>query len=209
MSSGVCQPITPSLDVARAADALVCPLTEAQKDAALAAYQQYADEAASLRVSQEGLGCISHVDREVVAACAAIGLTRAIVIGQEVEAKAILDDPPDPHFKQVAKPAPVHPKQIKGRRFKALDRLIADLAQIGSLERALVISANRESGAHNAKSNAGVRLQRSAIRHYAKQIIALTGRVTRLQAAAAKPLSGLRAKANPKGLSREGYVDRR
>lgn len=92
----------------------------------------------------------------------------------------------------------MHPKQIKGRRFKALDRLIADLAQIGSLERALVIPANRESGVHNAKSNAGVRLQRSAIRHYAKQIIALTGRVTRLQAAAAKPLSGLRAKANPK-----------
>ncbi len=44
---------------------------------------------------------------------------------QELEAKTILDDPPDPHFKHVAKPAPVHPKHIKGNRFKAFDALIA------------------------------------------------------------------------------------
>ena len=191
-----CQAIPAIAGVARTADALVCPLTEAQKDAALAAYQQYADEAASLRVSQEGLGCISHVDREVLAACAAIGLTRAIVIGQESEAKEILDDPPDPHFKKVAKPKQVHPKQIMGRRFKAFDRLISDLAEIGSLEAALITSANRESGAHDANSKSGVTLQRSAISRYARRIIALVGKVKRLGKAAGKAFSGLRAKGH-------------
>ncbi len=69
---------------------------------------------------------------------------------------------------------------------------------MGSLERALVISANRESGAHEAKSKAGVKLQRSAISRYAKKIIALTGRITRLGDAAAKPLTRLHAKDDPR-----------
>lgn len=194
----MCQPIAPSADVARAADALVCPLTEAQKDAALAAYQKYSDDAANLRNSQDALGCFPHADREVLLACAAIGLERAYDIQQETEAKTILDDPPDSHFKKVATPVPVHPAKIAGNRFRAFNSLIADLAQIGSLETALVISANRETGARNAKSNSGVKLQRSAISHYAKQIIALTGRITRLKAAAAKPFTSLHAKTNPK-----------
>ncbi len=193
-----CRPITPSPDVAPAADALVCPLTEAQKDAALAAYQKYSDDAANLRNSQDALGCFPHADREVRLACAAIGLMRAYDIQQETEAKQILDDPPDPHFKKVVKPKPVHPAKIAGKRFRAFNSLITALARIGSLERALVISANRESGAHNAKSKSGVKRQRSAISHYAKQIIALTRRITRLKAAAARPFTSLHTKTKPK-----------
>ena len=193
-----CASIPPSVDLAQAAQALVCPLTEAQKAAALAAYQKYSDEAANLKNSQDALGCFPHADREVALACAAIGVMRAYDLQQISEAKKILDDPPDPHFKKVAKPARVHPKKISGSRFKAFNSLIADLAQIGSLEAAFVTSANRESGAHKARSNKGVKLQHAAITQYAKQIIALEGKIARLHKAADKALSGFHAKRPPK-----------
>lgn len=195
-----CSPIPASADLAQAAQALVCPLTEAQKDAALAAYEKYSEDAANYQNSQSALGCFPHADREVLLACAAIGLLRAGAISQATEAKQILDDPPDRHFKQVAKPRPVHPKQINGRRFKAFDSLISDLARIGSLESALVTSANRESGAYRAKSKSGMKRQRAAITRYARQIIALEGRIARLKRAADKPLSGLRTKVHPRHL---------
>ncbi len=140
-------------------------------------------------------GCFPHPDREVRLACAAIALTRVYDDQQALEAKKILDDPPDRHFKQVAKPRAVHPKKIAGVRFKAFNSFIADLAQVGSLERTLVISANRESGAHKAKSTSGVKLQRSAIRRYAGKIIGLLRRIGALKRAPMKPLTGCTPRA--------------
>ena len=193
-----CQPSSASLDAVQADQALVCPLTEAQKAAALAAYQKYSVAAADMKEAQNALGCFPHPDREVRLACAAVALTRLYDDQQAQAAQKILDDPPDRHFTKVAKPRSVHPKKISSPRFKAFNTMIADLAQIGALEGALVISANRESGALRAKSTSGVKLQRSAIKRYAGQIIALVHRIAKLEKAASKPFAGLHAKRNPK-----------
>ena len=83
---------------------------------------------------------------------------------QALEAKKILDDPPDRHFKQVAKPRAVHPKKIAGVRFKAFNSFIADCAGRLAGTHARDI---RKSGERRAQSQEHLGRQAPALRDQA------------------------------------------
>lgn len=88
------------------ATALVCPLTSKQKADAQAALTA---DAQNVQDSRIGLGCTSGgPDRETRLACAAVGVLYVRAQAQLNADQMVLEDPPDSHFKTIAKPRPVH-----------------------------------------------------------------------------------------------------
>ena len=184
--------------LATPAEVVACPLTGKQKADAQAAYDAALKDLENLNESQAGLGCtFGNPDRETRLACAAVALLRIQATAQRNAALKLLDDPPDRHFRKVAKPPAVHVGKVAGKRFQAFDRLVHALAEMAAVEQALVTSLNRESGALAAHNSAGLKLQRAAIARYARRIISLAGKVAGLAAAARRPLVGLHAKGHP------------
>jgi hypothetical protein len=166
-----------------------CPVKLDAKYAASAEEAQY--EADITQLDEEYMiTCMVH-DPDTGAMCAVYHISRSIEATQRDKAEALVKDPPNPHFKTVAKPTPVRVRAVAGKRFSAFNSLMQDIARISALEQAIDTAADCETGAHDAGKQRYVALQRTALVGFARRVLTLLPATTKLIAPAGLPFAQL------------------
>ena len=105
--------------------------------------------------------------------------------------EALANDPPDAHYKQLARPRIGHPPLVPttgtlGQQVgPAINALLEQQAEQAGISRALELSRNRAGGAHRAHNRAWERRQMLAVARYSAALAKALGRVAPGMAAAA------------------------
>ena len=156
------------------------------KEAAAAEVAQYEKDINDLNLEYKLICSVHEPGTSVM--CSAYHIAVATEAGQRNSAQAIVDDPPDRHFKTVAQPVSVHLKSIRAKRFSSFNALMRDIALVTSYEHAMATAANRATGAHDAHQQRYEVLQERAISRYARRILAIIPSMNRLIGPAGVPL---------------------
>lgn len=126
-------------------------------------------------------------------ACGLEAVTMFYYLHEAKQAEAIAKDPPDPHFKTVAKPRPPHLPGLSAlsRKFPHFAKLASRYAKIAGLEAAAATAENRASGAfigsgENAADSRYTTMQRLAVERYAAAAMKLLKGQHALAVAAAR-----------------------
>jgi hypothetical protein len=124
-----------------------------------------------------------------------LGKASAIVGGGfgllSITLEALANDPPDAHYKQVARARIGHPQLVPatgplGQQVApAVNALLGLQARQAAISRALELSRNRAGGAHRAHNGAWERRQMLAVARYSAQLAQTLGRIVPAMAAAA------------------------
>lgn len=146
-----------------------------QKDDAAKAVAEYENALEWDHAATDALGCFHH-NKETRYACLAYIAKQAYDEAMLANARTLVKDPPDKHFKKI-----VHPRPLKLRRLgiphgAATDALLANYARVVGLSRALLSTINRADGAAVAASRRWTLRQNQAARVYASQIVTLLRR---------------------------------
>jgi hypothetical protein len=136
----------------------------------------------------DALGCFHH-NKETRYACLAYIAKQAYDEVMLANAKTLVKDPPDRHFKAIVHPRPLSLKRLGTPHGAATNALLANYAQVGGLSRALLTTINRADGAAVAASRQWTLRQNRAARVYASQIVTLLRRQRALALHAKQSLS--------------------
>jgi Calx-beta domain len=182
-------------------------VTSNAKAKAKAASLEYERAAAQAHETIEGLECShSGSSNEVTFACAGAQLLLSYDNGQAAKQGEIAADPPDRNFGVLARPKRARARRLPGRRFKAFNAFAGELVKIGALQRALVSSVDRQSGAIEAGNVADARKQAAAIGRYAHLIARRARKAAKLAPQASAELTHLRLSRRSRGALRRMFA---
>lgn len=191
-----------------------CPPSPAEvqqqhKDDAAKAVADYMERIRVDKAVLGALGCRHSHNRELDLSCFVWAARLVYDDAALRSAQQLAADPPDSHYRAIAKPRPLRISLLSGNhRIAAANSLIYNWAQAGGLLRALVTTLNRAGSAAFGGSGTWTRRQNAAAKSYAHQLVklvreqrALASRVRRqLVAARLAPRKAVAGLANRSAL---------